>query len=86
MKQIQCKVFGHNFKVSRNVTLHIKEYTCANCKKQFTINSKGDIVELTSKIKEINDVLEHYYSRKNTTSRIRLKTNQPLEGLLLFSH
>jgi transcription initiation factor IIE alpha subunit len=83
MKHIHCKVFGHSYKVSRNVTYHVKEYTCSNCKKQLTTNSKGNLTELTPKFKEINDVLERIHQKKN---RIRLKTPQPKKGLLIFTH
>ncbi|MFS4482546.1 hypothetical protein ACKGJY_05985 [Hyunsoonleella sp. 2307UL5-6] len=83
MKHIHCKVFGHNYKVSRNVTYHVKEYTCCNCKKELTTNSKGNLIELTPKFKEINDVLERIHLKKN---RIRLKTPQPTKGLLVFTH
>lgn len=83
MKHIHCKVFGHNYKVSRNVTYHVKEYTCCNCKKELTTNSKGNLTELTPKFKEINDVLERIHLKKN---RIRLKIAQPIKGLLVFTH
>lgn len=69
MKNIQCSVFGHNYKVSRNVTYHVKEYKCCNCNKQLTTNSKGNLIELTPKFKEINDVLERIHAKR----RLRLK-------------
>ncbi len=83
MKHLHCKVFGHNYKVSRNVTYHVKEYTCCNCKKQLTTNGKGNLTELTPKFKEINDVLERIHQKKN---KIRLRAKQPDKELLLFSH
>ncbi len=69
MKHIQCKLFGHNYKVSRHVTHHIKEYTCIHCKKELTTNAKGNLIELTPKFKEINDVLERIHLNR----RMRLK-------------
>lgn len=83
MKHLHCKVFGHNYKVSRNVTYHVKEYTCCNCKKQLTTNGKGNLTELTPKFKEINDVLERIHQKKN---KIRLRAKHPNKELLLFSH
>ncbi|GAB1856041.1 hypothetical protein MHTCC0001_08760 [Flavobacteriaceae bacterium MHTCC 0001] len=83
MKNIQCKLFGHNYEVTRHVTSFVKEYTCKQCGKQLTTNSTGALTELTPKFKEINDALEHYYFRKH---QIRLKTNSPNKDLLLFSH
>lgn len=70
MKNLHCKVFGHNYKVSRNVTYHIKEYKCANCGKELTTNSRGNLTELTPKFKEINDVLERIHLKR----RMRLKS------------
>ena len=43
-------MFGHDFRVTRNVTLHVKEYTCKNCKKELTTSGNGSLTELTPKI------------------------------------
>lgn len=88
MKNINCKMFGHNFKVTRNVTLHVKEYTCINCKKELTTNSNGSLTELTPKFKEINDVLERIYQKRSKRkSTITRKSNSILPSrLLVFSH
>jgi hypothetical protein len=76
-------MFGHNFKVTRHVTLHVKEYTCRNCKKEYTTNSNGFLTQLTPKFKEINDVLERVYEKRRNK---RIKANAPIENLLVFSH
>lgn len=82
MKNIQCLVFGHEFEVTRNVTYHVKEYACTNCKKQLTTNGNGHLVELTPKFKEINDVLERIH-----TKRISKANNEKFKcDLLVFSH
>jgi hypothetical protein len=65
MKNIHCKVFGHDYLVTRRVTYYIKEYTCKHCKKQLTTNSNGKLISLTPKFKEINDVLERIHHRRN---------------------
>lgn len=59
-----CNVFGHSFKVSKKVTYHIHEYKCQNCKIEYTTNSKGNLIELTPKYREINSVLERIHNRK----------------------
>jgi hydrogenase maturation factor HypF (carbamoyltransferase family) len=64
MKNIHCMVFGHEFEVSRNVTYHVKEYACKNCKKQLTTSGNGNLIELTPKFKEINDVLERIHYKR----------------------
>ncbi len=82
MKNIHCKVFGHDFKVTRNVTYHVKEYTCLNCKKELTTNASGNVITLTPKFKEINDVLERIHHK-----RAMRVNEQKLEGnLLVFKH
>lgn len=59
-----CNIFGHNFHVSRKVTLHVKEYECKHCKKQATTNGNGRLTELTPKFKEINTILERIHTRR----------------------
>jgi hypothetical protein len=82
MKNIHCLVFGHDFKVTRNVTYHVKEYACKACKKQLTTNSNGSLIELTPKFKEINDVLERiHHKRISKTNRQKINSE-----LLIFSH
>ncbi|MCK0123340.1 hypothetical protein MWU76_02900 [Gelidibacter sp. F2691] len=70
--QLYCYLFGHNYKVSKNVTSFVKEYTCACCKKQLTTNSDGDLTELTPKFKEINSILEEMYSRRLERSGVHV--------------
>ncbi|GAA3633315.1 hypothetical protein [Flavivirga jejuensis] len=84
MKNIHCKVFGHNFQVTRDVTYHVKEYTCKNCNKQLTTNENGYLTELTPEFKEINDVLEHIHMKRHMRSSLNLKqhldiTNDDIE-------
>lgn len=82
MKNIQCLVFGHDYEVTRNVTYHVKEYSCINCQKQLTTNGNGKLVELTPKFKEINDVLERIHQK-----RISKTNHQKFNcDLLVFSH
>ena len=64
MKNIHCKVFGHDFKVTRHVTYHVKEYTCKNCRRELTTSGNGNLIELTPKFKEINDVLERIHYKR----------------------
>ncbi|MEP1488928.1 MAG: hypothetical protein ABJL44_19355 [Algibacter sp.] len=73
MKNIHCKMFGHDFKVTRNVTYHVKEYTCKNCKKELTTNGSGDLILLTPKFKEINDVLERIHLKR--IAKLNIKKN-----------
>jgi len=62
--RIYCDLFGHNYEVSKKITSHVKEYTCKCCKKELTTNSNGNLIELTPKYKEINNLLEDFYTRR----------------------
>jgi hypothetical protein len=64
MSKLICNVIGHKYEVSKKVTSHVKEYTCACCKKQLTTDGNGRLTELTPKFKEINAILENVYSRR----------------------
>ncbi|MEP5340706.1 MAG: hypothetical protein ABJL44_13255 [Algibacter sp.] len=64
MGNMYCKFFGHDYKISRDVTSHVKEYSCSHCKKELTINSNGNLTVLTPEFKEINNVLEQIYNKK----------------------
>ncbi len=62
--KLYCDFFGHNYKVTRKVTNHVKEYTCTCCGKQVTTNSNGQLVELTPKYRDINSALERLFTHK----------------------
>ncbi|QXP80456.1 MULTISPECIES: DUF1660 family phage protein [Winogradskyella] len=64
MKKLYCALFGHNYKVSKNVTYHVKEYQCKNCKTERTIDGDGKFIPLTPKFKEINTVLNHVHNKR----------------------
>lgn len=66
MKNIHCKVFGHNYEVTRLVTYHVKEYTCKNCNEKLTTSATGKLTKLTPKLSEINDVLERIHKKRLT--------------------
>ncbi len=70
--KLYCDFFGHNYKVSKSVTKHVKEYTCKCCNKQLTTNSDGKLTELTPKYQEINQALERIYN--NRMMRLQQKT------------
>lgn len=77
MKSLYCSAFGHQYEVSKNVTLHVKEYACKNCRSQLTTNGKGELTPLTQKFKEINSVLERIHKKRRS---------RRTEGLLIFEH
>lgn len=62
--KVYCKFFGHKLKVSKNVTNHIHEYKCANCKMEMTDTANGFLERLTPKFKETNDYLAQIHQRR----------------------
>ena len=64
VSKLICSILGHNYEVTKQVTSHVKEYTCKCCKKQLTTDSNGKLTELTPKYKEINSILERIHSRR----------------------
>ncbi|TCK67973.1 hypothetical protein DFQ05_1757 [Winogradskyella wandonensis] len=70
-QRFYCDLFGHNYKVTKDVTEHVKEYTCACCKRELTTNGNGRLTELTPKFREINATLARIYSNKLARMRAR---------------
>lgn len=64
ISKMYCALFGHNYVISKNVTHHIKEYTCTHCNEQVTTNSKGRLEVMTPKLKEINNMLASVHAKK----------------------
>ncbi len=64
--KIYCGLFGHNYIVSKKITYHVKEYSCSNCKHELTTNGSGNLVELSPKFREINDILSRIHKKKIT--------------------
>jgi len=64
LNHFHCSLFGHEYKVSKDVTYHVKEYTCKHCKSEYTVNANGKLIPLSEKHREINAVLERIYANK----------------------
>ncbi|MEO1030780.1 DUF1660 family phage protein [Winogradskyella sp.] len=64
MKNIYCSLFGHDYKVSKVVTYHVKEYKCTRCSSEMTIDGNGQFTPLTPKRKEINSVLNRVHLKR----------------------
>ncbi|MFK2818844.1 hypothetical protein U0L90_01850 [Flavobacteriaceae sp. LMIT009] len=64
VSKLYCNIFGHQYDVSKNVTKHVKEYTCKCCKRQVTTDGNGRLTELTPTFKEINTILENIHTKR----------------------
>lgn len=64
MKSLNCKIFGHKMIKTSAPNALIKEYTCKCCRKDFTKDGYGEIVELDSYWRENNENLRASFSLK----------------------
>ena len=64
IKGALCAVLGHEYKVSREITGHIKEYACVHCQKQVTADENGRLSPLTPEKMEINDTLRSVHFKR----------------------
>jgi hypothetical protein len=64
VKQFYCSLFGHDYKVVKKVTYHVKEYKCKHCSQHMTTNGQGKLTLMTPKFREINSILERIHTKK----------------------
>lgn len=65
---LRCKVFGHSYKESRTVTSYITEYRCSRCDAEATTDEKGNFLQLTPQLRDINETLIYLCEKKRTTA------------------
>ncbi len=63
-----CKLFRHNYLQSKKITDHVHEYQCSCCGKRATVDIKGNIVDLTPQLQEINDTLSKVYKKRRAVT------------------
>ncbi|WP_074722924.1 hypothetical protein [Flavobacterium frigoris] len=64
-KKLYCSLFGHRIITTRNITNHFKEYKCTVCELELTNDEKGKKTYLTPELKDINNTLKSFCSKKN---------------------
>jgi len=52
---------------TRNVTNHFKEYKCSMCGLELTNDIHGHTIYLTQELKDINEILNRLYLKRNYT-------------------
>jgi hypothetical protein len=62
--KIRCKIFGHFFKISKDVTDHLREYRCQHCGLEMTDTASGFWARLTPKFKETNEYIARIHQRR----------------------
>lgn len=78
-----CDILGHKYSLTKNITKHVKVYSCRCCNHQLTTDSRGNLTELTQKYQEINNVLERIYQNKQARLKNKSFTssNYPLRNI-----
>jgi hypothetical protein len=68
-----CLFFGHRFNTIKKVNTHFNEYKCANCHLHATNDNRGRKIELTSKLKEINETLFYLHQKREFITKFYFK-------------
>lgn len=64
LSSLSCKIFGHKYRITKRYESNLKEFECAHCKKQFTLDGYGHYTPLTPKLRRVNEVYENFYTKK----------------------
>ena len=67
-KELNCKFFGHRFKLIKSYKTNRKEFNCIICNKEFTTDPDGKLSPLTKKMKRLNEAMELFYLKKLSRS------------------
>jgi len=67
--KIYCFLFGHKYKISKDVTDFVKEYQCIHCACQVTTSSSGSLEPMTPNLKETNSILATIHAKKMARKR-----------------
>lgn len=59
-KSLRCSFFGHKLKTVNQQHIHIKEFACTNCGKEFTEDGYGRLVTLNHYWKKTNNQFKAY--------------------------
>ena len=62
--KVYCSLFGHQLRVSKNITNHVHEYKCKKCGMEMTDTADGLLARLTPKFKETNAYLAKIHRRR----------------------
>ncbi|MGV6828373.1 MAG: hypothetical protein ACWA45_03135 [Flavobacteriales bacterium] len=64
MKNLTCKIVGHKLIDIKKENVLLKEYQCKNCKKKFTTDGYGKLVQLNSFWKNNHIIFEKHFQKK----------------------
>lgn len=64
--KVYCSLFGHQLRVSKNITNHVHEYKCKKCGMEMTDTADGLLARLTPKFKETNAYLAKIHKKRKS--------------------
>lgn len=74
-KGLNCRLFGHKYKLIKAYKTNRKEFSCINCGGQYTTDPDGNISPLTQKRRRLNEAMELFYNKKSSNPIDRLGCN-----------
>ncbi|PQJ20102.1 MULTISPECIES: hypothetical protein [Nonlabens] len=63
-KSLLCSITGHKYRVSKEITEHVKEYTCCKCNKKMTSTIYGQLLPLNDQYSRLNRALSSLQQAK----------------------
>ncbi len=63
--QMICGILGHDLRISKNITNHIREYKCSRCGEEMTDSANGLLEKLTPRFRETNAFLAKIHERRS---------------------
>jgi len=73
VNRLLCSISGHNYKLVKKITKHLKHYKCECCGSQVTTNAKGGLVSLTEELKLIHLGIETVIIKRSTRKTAKKK-------------
>jgi hypothetical protein len=67
-RKLLCTCFGHKLEIKRNITPNFREFECSVCHVELTNDDKGKKTFLTPHLKEVNETLYNFYTRRHSHS------------------
>jgi len=64
--KLQCKLFGHQYRITKRYASNAKEFQCACCNKEMSIDAYGNQTDLTASTKKHNETLEKFFAYRRT--------------------
>ena len=68
--KMYCSIVGHQYRIEKEITDHIKEFKCSCCGKEATISAYGKLVPLTPELKYIHLGLQNMVLKRKSKLKL----------------